>query len=244
MVLAIGAVLVAALVVRQSTTLEARRRLTIVAGTALGIRLIAVIAVYFNAIRTHGEGTWLNDEASFYLAAESLFHNWLDQPLPQGLGHLGGNAYLGLTTAITVAEGHMDTVAYRLANATLGTLVAVLACIVAARIVGPRAALVAGLVVAVWPTLVLWSATMLRDTLGSFVVLAVWWTLVFHQRARQPRVLAVVALALVLLGTLRPYLAGSVAAGVVGWAMMPFLARGRSSPWPPGASWCWSRARA
>ena len=114
----------------------------------------------------------------------------------------------------------MDAVAFRLTNATLGTLVAVLASLVAAAVVGQRAALPVGLVLAVWPTLVLWSATFLRDTLGSFVILALWWALVYHHRLSQPRVLGVVALALVLLTGLRPYLAGAAAIfGAIGlWA--------------------------
>ena len=125
-VVAIVAVLVAALVIRQATTAEARRRLIIVAGVALGVRLVAVTIVYFIAIRTHGEGNWLNDEASFYLAAESLLPNPFDKNLPQGLGHLADNGYLGVLTLISVALGHMDTVAFRLTNAMLGTFVAVL----------------------------------------------------------------------------------------------------------------------
>jgi hypothetical protein len=222
---AVGAVLVAALIVRQSTRREAGVRLAVVAGVALGVRVLAVTIIQFNAIRTHGEGTWLNDEASFFLAAESLLPNPFDKALPQGLGHLGGNAYLGILTAISMSLGHMDSVAFRLTNALLGTFVAMLASMVAAAFVGGRAGLVAGIVVALWPTLVLWSATFLRDTLGSFVVLALWWTLVYHKRVNPGRVIGVVVLALILLTSLRPYLAGAVALGVGAWATVPWLAR-------------------
>jgi hypothetical protein len=221
---AIGAVLVAAFVARQSTSAEARRRLLIVAAVAVSVRWLAVTVVYLISIRTHGEGTWLNDEASFYLAAESLLPNPFDKVLPQGLGHLAGNGYLGLLTSISVLLGRMDTVAFRLTNAALGTLVALMASVVTTRLVSARAGLVVGLVVALWPTLVLWSATFLRDTLGSFVVLAVWSTLVFHRQITQPRVVGVLGLALMLLASLRPYLAGAVLTGVVGWAAWPFIA--------------------
>jgi dolichyl-phosphate-mannose--protein O-mannosyl transferase len=142
----------------------------------MGVRVAAVTIVYLIAIRTHGEGTWLNDEASFYLGAESLLPNPWNAWLPQGLDHLGGNGYLGLLTAIAMAAGQMDTVAFRLTNATLGALVVVASMILAWRYMGSRAALVAGLVLALWPTLILWSATFLRDTLCSFAVIAVWWT--------------------------------------------------------------------
>jgi hypothetical protein len=227
-VLAIGVALVAALVVRQSSTPEAARRLALVAAVALGIRLAAVTAIYLIAIRSHAEGTFFNDEASFYLATESLLPNPFDKPLPQGLDHLGTDAYLGLLTGISLALGssfgHMDTVAFRLVNATLGSLVAVTVSIVGAALLGKRSALVAGLLVAVWPTLILWSSTFLRDTLASFIVVVTWWTLVFHRRWTDARVLGVVLVALSILGTLRPYLAGALGLGVVGWAAWPFVA--------------------
>jgi hypothetical protein len=223
MVLAVGAVLLAALVARQAVSREALRRLTVVAAVALILRLLAVTIIYSIAIRTHGEGTWLNDEASFYLAAESLLPNPFDAALPHGLDHLGGNGYLGLLTLIAIAGQQMDTVAFRLANATLGTMVALLTTIIAARVIGRGPALIAGLIVGAWPTLVFWSATFLRDTLCSFVVVVVWSTLAAHDRIGRPRVAAVVIMALVLLAGLRPYLAGGVAIGVLVWAAFPWL---------------------
>src|SRR6266576_4552866 len=108
MMLALGAAAIAVLVVRQAPDRTALRRLGIVATTAFGVRVAAVTIVYLIAIRTHGEGTWLNDEASFYLGAESLLPNPWNAWLPQGLDHLGGNGYLGLLTAIALAAGQMD----------------------------------------------------------------------------------------------------------------------------------------
>ena len=224
MIPAIVVALVAALVAHHARTPEARRRLAIVAAVALGVRFIAIAIVYSVATRTHGEGTWLNDEASFYLAAESLMPHPLTNQLPLGLGHLGNNGYLGLLTAISFVLGRMDTVAFRLTNALFGTCVAMLVCVVADRLIGKRSALIAGLTVALWPTLILWSATFLRDTLASFVIMAVWWTLATHRSWLRPRVLATVALAVILLGGLRPYLAGSVVLGALGWAIYPWLA--------------------
>lgn len=224
-VIAIGVALIVALVARHGRGSALWRDLAIVAGVALGVRLIAVTLVQLIAIRTHGEGTWLSDEAAYWLAAESLLPFPFDRPVLAGEGHLGGNAYLGLLTAVATAVGHMDSVAFRLTNATLGTLVVLLTSLVAAALVGRRAALYAGIVVAVWPTIVLWSATFLRDALGSFVVVVVWCTLVYHRSLSQPRVLGVVALALVLLAGLRPYLAGAVATGIAAWAVLPWLAR-------------------
>jgi hypothetical protein len=228
-VLIIGVALVAALVVRHSTSVEAARRLTLIAVVALGVRLAAVTAVYFIAIRTHAEGTFLNDEASFYLAAESLLPNPFNKSLQQGLGHLGSDGYLGVLTAISVALGsgfgHMDTVAFRLVNATFGALLVLTVSLVAARLFGPRPALVAGLVLAVWPTLVLWSAMFLRDTLVGLTLAIVWWTLRSHRRLTDVRVICVSLLALLLMASLRSYVADALAVGIVGWGVWPTVAQ-------------------
>ena len=46
------------------------------------------------------------------------------------------------------------------------------------------AGLIAGLAAAVYPDLILWSATFLRDTLGSVAVVGVWYALVTATRQR------------------------------------------------------------
>jgi hypothetical protein len=224
-VIAIGVALIAGLVVRHGRGSVLWRDLAIVGAVALGVRLVALTIIQLIAIRTHGEGTWLSDEAAYWLAAESLLPFPFDRPVLTGEGHLGGNAYLGVLTAVATIVGHMDSVAFRLTNATLGTLVALTIALVAAATIGKRAALVAGIAVAFWPTMVLWSATFLRDTLGSFTVVALWWMLVNSRRLGRPRVAAAAVLAVVLLAGSRPYLAGAVATGVLAWAALPWLAR-------------------
>lgn len=228
MVLAIGVALVAALVLRQSSTRTIGLQLTIVAVVALGARLVAVAVIYFIATRTHPEGTWLYDEASFYHATEALMPNPFDGVLPEGLGHLGGDTYLGVTTAIAVADGrtaiYLDTLPFRFLNATLGTLVAVMIAVIAGRTVNAKSpALIAGLGVAVWPTLILWSSTFLRDTFASFVVVCIWWALVMYRRVWNARWLCVVALGVLMIAAVRPYLAGATVLGLAAWALYPFL---------------------
>ena len=203
-----------------------RRPVLAIAALALGVRLAAVVAVFFVARQAHGEGVWLNDEASFFLATESLMPQPLDRALPVGLDHLGGDGYLGLITAISLLGGGIvDSNAFRVVNAALGAAVVVLAALVARRLFGPRAGLVAGLGLAVWPTLVLWSATMLRDTFGSFALVAVWWALTRAREIGWLRVAGAVFLSLVILLSLRPYLGDALAAGVLAWAAYPLVRR-------------------
>jgi len=220
-----GAAMLAVVVWRLGPGPGGRTPVAIVAAVALGARVLTVIAVYLVARQTHGEGTWLNDEASYFLSTEALMPNPLERTLPSGLDHLNGNAYLGLTTTLSQLLGSVDSTALRMANAVQGAIVAVLVLLIARRLLGARAGLLAGLAVALWPNLMLWSATMLRDTLGSVAVVVTWWTLVRAKHLGSVRTLCVILLALGLTLNLRAYLAGTIVLGVAAWAAYPLVRR-------------------
>ena len=236
LVFAIIAVLMtAALVVRLAPDRAQRRDLIIVGIAALLVRLAMVGVAYTFAMRTHTAGIWLNDESSYWLATESLLPDTWNRSLPGGLDHLGGNGYLGLTTMISHLLGAPNSTAFRLMNAALGTAMALLSYCVAQRFWGRRPALVAGLVVAVWPPLVLWSATILRDTLCGLAVLAVWWALVNERDLGRVRTGCVVVLGTLLIASLRPYLAGAVVIGVAAWLVFPIARRWTAHAFAVGA---------
>lgn len=225
LVVLVGAGLLVVLVVRLGPGPGGRRPVALVAALALGLRVLTAIVVYLVARRTHGEGTWLNDEASYFLATEALMPRPIGRSLPLGLDHLNGNAYLGLTTSLSQVLGSVDSTALRMANVVQGAIVAVLVMLIARRLLGARAGLAAGLIVAVWPTLMLWSATMLRDTLGSVAVVVTWWTLTRARQAGSVRTACVVLLGLLLTLNLRAYLAGTMLLGVLAWAVYPLARR-------------------
>lgn len=229
MIAVIGVALVAALVVRLGWQQPAWRDLAIVAAVAFGVRLVAVGVISYVAITadSNSTGLWLNDEASYFRATDALMPAPWDQTLPLGLDHLGGNGYLGLTTIISLALGGVDALAFRMANATFGTIVVLLCAWLGQTFFGRRAGLLAGLGAAVWPDMVLWSATMVRDTLGSLAVVGVWWALVGAGRRRWQIATCFVFLAIVLLGTLRTYLAVAVGVGAVAWLVYPYVRRQR-----------------
>jgi hypothetical protein len=203
---------------------EKRRQLVVVAVFALAVRLVATFVVSTIADQAHVTKVWLNDEASFFLATQALVADPLGSALPQGLEHLGGDGYLGVTTWVSMLGGGVaDANTFRVINSALGTLVVVLCMLIARRLFGARAGLLAGVVLSVWPTLVLWSATMLRDTLGGFAVVVVWWTLVHAQELGRLRTLGTIGLGLVISISLRPYLGGAVVVGVVLWAVYPYF---------------------
>src|SRR5262252_2706397 len=92
--LAVGIVAVVAL--RHADGPGGARLVLALAALALGVRLLATVAVSFIAQQVHITAVWLNDEASFFLATQSLLPDPLDKALPDGLEHLGGDGYLGL----------------------------------------------------------------------------------------------------------------------------------------------------
>ena len=199
-----------------------------VAGFALGVRLAATVVISAIADQAHVTKVWLNDEASFFLATQALVRDPLASGLPQGLEHLGGDGYLGLTTWVSILGGGVaDANTFRVVNSALGSLVVVLSMLVAGRLFGRRAALVTGLALSVWPTLVLWSATMLRDTLGGFAVVVLWWTLGRARDLGWLRTLGTIGLTLVIAFSLRPYLGGAMLIGVLVWAAFPYVRRVR-----------------
>ena len=222
--LAVGIVAVVAL--RHADGPGGARLVLALAALALGVRLLATVAVSFIAQQVHITAVWLNDEASFFLATQSLLPDPLDKALPDGLEHLGGDGYLGLITVLSMLGGDIaDANTFRVINSAFGAIIVVLSVLVARRLFGARAALIAGLGLALWPTLVLWSATMLRDTAGGLAVVAVWWTLGRAHVTGWVRTVGTIFLALVVTLSLRPYLGGAIVAGVLAWAAYPYLRR-------------------
>jgi hypothetical protein len=226
-ILVIGVVLVAALIARHSASRSDLRMLSLLGALALGVRLVAIGIIAFISITadSNATGVWLNDEASYFRATDALMPTPWNQALPLGLDHLGGSGYLGLTTAISLAVGGVDALAFRMADVTFGTIVVLLCAWLGQTFFGRRAGLLAGIGAALWPDLVLWSATMVRDTLGSLAVVGVWWVLVTATRRRWLVTACFVLLALLLLATLRTYLAVAVGTGVVAWLAYPVVRR-------------------
>jgi hypothetical protein len=216
---------------------DARRQVVGVAGFALAIRLVATFVVSTIADQAHVTKVWLNDEASFFLATQALMGNPLGSSLPTGLDHLGGDGYLGVTTWLSVLGGGVaDANTFRVVNAGLSSLMVVLSMLMARRLFGTRAGLLAGILLAVWPSLVLWSATMLRDTLGGFTVVLVWWTLGRARELGWFRTLGAIGLGLVVSVSLRPYLGGAMLVGVILWAAYPYVRRARAQYLALGAA--------
>ncbi len=195
-----------------------------VVGLALAVRVgLAALITWLNA-PAPARGLWLDDEAAYHLASVALLPDPLGRQLPPGLEHLSGNGYLGLSTAVYLLTGP-SPLALRLANAALGSLVVLLALWQARALFGPRAGLLAGLLAALWPSLVLWSATILRDTLVSLAVMALWWATRRWAPGARLRPASATLFALLLLAGLRWYAFLLAALGLLAWAAWPWVRR-------------------
>jgi hypothetical protein len=197
---------------RLANACPADLRLALSLGLAARVLVAVGLGLYGRA--THGGLPVLDDEESVHRAAVEL-----GPILVGGFGdlqsawwHLSG-PYLTLVGALYLVFGPDFTVA-RILNAALGSLGIGLAFGITKRLFGQPAARAAAWTVALWPGLVLWSSTGLREALFLDLTLLVPW--LFARRLPTPSraaALGLAALTLVLIGALREYAAWILALG-------------------------------
>lgn len=195
----------------------------------IAFTLRAAVGVGLSAYGEPGHGrTTFDDEQAVHNAAHQLA-----AIMAAGVGdldpewrHLMGSQ-LDVMGTLYVFLGPDFTVV-RLANVCLGTLTVALVYAIANAWRGRPAARAASVLVALWPTLVLWSGTGLREPLSIFLTLVFPWLLLrrFAQSAQPFQLLAVVTgvLALLLLAVLRPPAALAIATALLLGALV--------APWP------------
>jgi 4-amino-4-deoxy-L-arabinose transferase-like glycosyltransferase len=175
--------------------------------------MAAAVAIY--SLAPHGFIT--GDDASYYRLASHAARYIQGDPLQPSYAppFWGGDAYLFggfvyLETALFVIFGP-DVRIPLLLNSAMAVVVALLVYTSAVGLFGVRVALIAAGVVALYPSLIVWSSLNLKDSLTTaFATFAVWALVAF---AKQPRILFmltpfVAAEALVIL---RGYVAATIA---------------------------------
>ena len=193
------------------------RRLALVSLVALagGIHMTAAVAIY--SLAPHGFIT--GDDASYYRlashAARYVRGDLLDPSYAPPFW--GGDAYLFggfvyLETALFIIFGP-DVRIPLLLNSATAVVAALLIYASAVRLFDSRVALIAAAVVALYPSLILWSSLNLKDSLTTAVAMSAVWALVAF--ATQPRVLFMLApfAAAEALVYLRGYVAATIAIG-------------------------------
>jgi hypothetical protein len=209
-------------------------------GSALVLRMATAVGLGMYAQSINGGQILLDDEQSYDFAARQVARIlfWGSGDLDTEWRHLMGHHLdlLGLVYALR----EPSFTSMRLIDAGLGTLAVALVLGIGVRVWSHKpAAYLAAWVTALWPLLVLWTATGLRESLALVSVLLLPWLVVGWRWRGQPAALAALrvvvgCLAAAVLVEARPeaFLALAVAAVIVG--PMAALAR-RAASWPLAA---------
>jgi 4-amino-4-deoxy-L-arabinose transferase-like glycosyltransferase len=202
---------------------EVRRLLCL----ALSLRVLVAFGLGLYGLASHSGLPVLDDEESLHRAAIEVA-----PMLTGGFGYVQPawwhlpNPYLSLLAGMYAVVGP-EFSAVRLLNASLGALSVALVHGMVQRLFSQPAARGAALVLAVWPAVVLWTGTGLRESLFTTCSLLVPWLLTRHlPRPAWSVAAAAGGLAVLVVGTLRNYAAAAEAVGLAVAAMRlrPLLA--------------------
>lgn len=207
-----------ALLVRAVVPAEDRVSVTRVLGLGLGIRFAAAAILYFWA-EAHGRMALTSTVPLYYVVGDDANYADLSWAIVKWLGgdpdprmvppSWRGEAYLigtfvYLEVFIFAVFGPI-VLNVQVVNAAIGAAMLVFLYDIARRLGGSRPALLTLAVLAVFPSLVLWSALNLKDALaGLLIALALWLFLRLQLRPRWTLLLAVF-LVLIPIETIRRY---------------------------------------
>ena len=190
---------------------DGRRGLVVLVALALGLRLAAAAVLYYGSLAT-GRGGFITGDDASYASISWGYLQWLRgepvqpyvPPLWHGNGYLFGT-FVYLESALFAVFGPTP-LAMTTLNALFSGIFIVLLYDMARRLWDGRVASFTAAAVALYPSLVLWSALNLKDALALALVGSALWLVVRLQRQPHPLVLAASALPLLLLESLRRYL--------------------------------------
>jgi hypothetical protein len=198
----------------------------------LGLRLVMMVAAHAASVAHGDHGFFFLDDYGYDEIGRRLAEEWraghfIDIASQEYAGSyaFGYQAFVGAIYFVTGPQ----VIAIKLANVLLGTAVVLLAALVASCMFGDAAGRRTAWLVALCPTLVWWSATMLKEALIAFLLLVV---IVQVFRLWHPRALLLVLAALAGLGITRITAAIAAAIAVVLGLGLAALLRRRAVSWP------------
>jgi hypothetical protein len=194
----------------------------------VGLRLAVMVIAHVGSLSLGDRGILFIDDQTYFRAGSALADVWRAGHTPDPTGAaLAGTYQLGyqLFLGVLFTLGTSSILLGKFANVLLGGLTVFVTARLAGRVIGEHAKRNAAWLTALAPTLVWWSAPLLKEALATFLlavgVLAVTWL----PRARAVATLAVVMPALLVLRG-----AGGVALAIgaaVGIAVAARQAEGR-----------------
>lgn len=190
--------------------------LTRVVAVAFALRCSAAALVFLRSLAMGMEGFFSGDDQAYASAAWHLvayLRGFPEEPFVPP--YWNGEYYLHST--FVFIEAALFNVFGRhallmvIVNATLGAAMVGLAADVALRLWGRGAGRVVALVLAVWPSLILWSAVNLRDTMVAFLIVATIWAIHRYPGRRPALWMAVAVAAMWVQDGLRRYITQELA---------------------------------
>ncbi|HVE73836.1 MAG TPA: glycosyltransferase family 39 protein [Mycobacteriales bacterium] len=201
------AVLVLPVIVVARQPAEERRTLWVLLGVALGLRVVAALALHASgAYQITGRGAVTPDEATVDLAARLLAAG--DDRSPVVLGGSLHTSWLLISWSVYDVLWN-SLVAIKLLSALLGTVLVVPVYLLAREVCDARTARFAGWLIVVFPSALVWSALALRE---SLIALLIATLLLLAVRAVEPSFrdraahAALAAICLTMLAFTRSYL--------------------------------------
>jgi hypothetical protein len=209
---AVGAAVLFAILValftRQITPPAARPALYLLVALALTVRYAVAVAVYDGSLAAGRGGFVTGDDANYAEFSWTLVQLLRGETVNFDYGgflYLLGT-FVYLETAIFSVVGQ-NVVVVLLLNAALGAALVPLIGDLGRRLFdGERAGVLAGTIVAFFPSLVLWSSLNLKDSLSLFLIATVLWLLALFSRRMLPLLVLAMYVPVFLMESLRFYI--------------------------------------
>jgi len=172
---------------RALTPAASRPDVYLLVGLALTLRYAVAVIVHDGSLAAGKGGFVTGDDANYADFSWILVQVFRGQPVASDYGgylYLLGT-FVYLETAIFALVGP-NVVVVELLNAALGAAFVAIVCDLSRRLFeNERTSLIAGALVAFYPSLVLWTSLNLKDSLALFLIAIVLWLLaVFQARPR------------------------------------------------------------
>lgn len=188
-------------------TRDDRRTILMLYGLAVLFRLTSIALLHAHSVAHGNQGFFFLDDRSYHAQALNLLNALQGGYLYSSLLSLGTYHFgYPLLLAVWYWLTSPDSLDGKLMNAPIGALAAVLSYSLGRQVFGRSVGRLAGLFVALFPNLLFWSGTLLKDTILTTVVVAVITVAQRVAQARNLRGLAMYALLLLLMAPLRTFM--------------------------------------
>jgi hypothetical protein len=203
-----------------------------------GLRLVVMLVAHFGSVSLHDHGILFVDDRTHFLGAKLLAGMWSAGNFQDPVSvHVLGTFQFGYAALVgaVFTLGTSSILLGKLVNVLLGTATIYLMARVAGNVLGERARVRAAWIAALAPTLIWWSAPLLKEALATTLVLLAILAITELPRPSALGMLAVALASLVVVRTaavLALVVAGAVAVIIAGrrsegrWLSRPVVVLG------------------